>query len=101
MTGARDLEAVRQGVAHQVVVDQRGHHADLGQAKPERQVVEPVRQEHRHHVARREALGQRPVGETVGQRVHLAIGEAGALEADGDSLPPAVDRRLEIVADEP
>ena len=100
MRGAGKLEAMRQGLAGQLVVDQGGDDAQLGKAKPERQVFEPVGQQDGDPVAPPQPLPFRPGGIAIGKRIELAIGEFRALEADRQAVWPAVDSPLQIVSDE-
>ena len=95
-----DVQAVLQRLAGEVVVDQGGDHPDLRQPIPDRQVVGPVGHEQDHRLAPAQALVDGPMGVTVGRRIHLAIGQMAALEGDRAALAPAVDRRLQVVADQ-
>ena len=95
-----DRQAVGQARPGQVVVDQGGGHADLGEAVPDRDVFDAVGHEQRHGVAALDAPPRGPVGEAVGHGVELGIGDGPALEDDGVALGELVDRLLEVVADE-
>ncbi len=100
MLGAGNVQAVGQRLAAELVVDQGGDHADLGQPVPERQIVQAIGQQDRHRRAARQPLAARPMGAAVGHLVERAIGEGLALEADRRAFAPAIRRPLQIVADE-
>ena len=98
---AGEGQAMREGLAGELVVDQGGDHPDLGQAIPGRQVLDPVGQEEGDPVPGLEARLDGPSGEPVGEGVHLAVGQAPAVEPQGLAVAPAPDRSLQVVADPP
>jgi hypothetical protein len=98
--GAGEIQAVRQRPAGQMVVDQRGDHADLGEAVPDREIFQPVRHEQRHRLAAPDMQALGPVGEAVGDRVELAVGDGAPLEAEGRPRAVLLDRALQVVAEQ-
>ncbi len=98
--GAGDVQAVGQGLAGKLVVDQCGGDADLGKAEPDGQVLQAVGHEQRHHVAAVDANVLGPVGVAVGHGVQLAVGQREAFKGDGAAAAPAVDGGFQVVADQ-
>ncbi len=98
--GVGQPQAVGEGPAGQVVVDQGRGHADLAEPVPGGDVVEAIRQEDADRAGAPEAPRGRPMGVAVGQRVELPIGDRPPLELQGRTLAPAIDRLLEVIAGE-
>ena len=71
-----DIDAMGEGSAAKIGVDQRNDAAHLGDAEPDRQVFGPVRHDEAHRLALAELLRQRPARITVGAVGERAIGQA-------------------------
>ncbi len=98
--GLGDVQAVGQGRASQLVVDQGRGDPDLRQPVPDRHVFQAVGHEQRHGLAAGDALPLGPVGVAVGDGVQLGVGDRLAFEDDGLAARPLVDGRFQIVADQ-
>ena len=92
-------EAVGQGLACELVIDEGRDHPDLGQAIPGGQVLDPVGQEEGHPVPGPQTDLKRPSREAVGQGLHSCVGEASPLETQGLAVGPSRRRRVEVVTD--
>ena len=73
--GLRYGQAVGQGRADKVGVDQGGRDADAAQPQPDGHVFRPVRHHQGDHIAVAQALAQGPTGIAAGAFRQLAIGE--------------------------
>ncbi len=60
VVGARDIDAMRQRLPHELGVDQRHHAADLADAEPGRDIVGTRRHDQAHGVAAPDSNRQRP-----------------------------------------
>ncbi len=74
---ARHLQAMRQGVAAQIGVDQRHHAAHPRHAQPTGQILRPVRRQQRHRLAADQPPLQRPA--RIGAQPSGQFGVAKAL----------------------
>ncbi len=95
--GGRDGQAVGQGRAGQIVVDQGGGHPDLGEAEPGGHVFHAVVHHQGDDVAALQIAALGPVGVAVRQGLELAIGQLAALVLDRDVGAEPVDRLLDVV----
>uniref|UniRef100_A0A0N4ZJL1 LEPR-XLL domain-containing protein n=1 Tax=Parastrongyloides trichosuri TaxID=131310 RepID=A0A0N4ZJL1_PARTI len=98
--GVGDGQAVGQGLARQIGVDQGRGHADLGEADPGGQVFDPVVHHQGDDVGALQVPRLGPVGVAVGQGVQLAIGQATGLVLDRDIVRELVDGLLDVVTEQ-
>ena len=94
---ADNVEAVGQGMAGQIGVDQGRGDADLGEAQPGGQIVGAIAHHQADDVGAPQVAAARPVGVAVGQRVQLAVAQRPVLVLDRDIVAEFVDRLLEVV----
>ena len=94
-----DRDAMREAIALQVGVDQRGHHADLGEPEPYRRKIGAVLQHQRDGITARETLRERPVGDAIGACVEGGVGHALPFEDDRGFRAIAVNAALDLVDD--
>ena len=84
----------------QIGVDQGRGDADLGEADPRRQILDPVGHHQGDGVAATQAPVLGPVGEAVGHGVQVAIGQGALTVVDGDVVGELVDRFFEVVTEQ-
>ena len=98
--GAAEIEAMRQGGTGQIIIDQGGDDADLGQTHPDGEILDPIGHKQGNAVTAHQVLGLGPVGKAIGQGIQLCIGERLAFKPNGRAALKPINRTLEIVADQ-
>ena len=100
VAGAGNVQAVGERRAGQLIVDQGGDDADLGQAIPDAEIFQPVGHEQRHRLAPPQVQSLGPMGVAIGDPVEFGIGDRAPFEGHGRPVAPLIDRRLQIVANQ-
>ena len=95
--GLADIEAMGQGMAGELVIEQGSHHTDLGEAEPDGDILPAIAHEESDRIARLETLVQRPMGDLVGPRLELAVGNLARVQQGHRIVGETVDRGLDVI----
>jgi len=98
--GIGNIDAMRQRLVGEVVIDQAGNNANFRQTIPDRDIFGPVLHEQGHGVAALQTKAQSPIRHLIGERVHLGIGGEIAFKSPGDIIRVFVGHAFKIISDQ-